>query len=144
MKLKDALPEFHGATGWLNRKIRKSDLKNITIVHFWSVSCALCKELLPKLYAVAKNYEVDLVAVHMPRQPEDEELAIVREAVRQYEMKEAIFLDHNKHLADIYNPRFIPTYYVFDEQQQLRHIQTAGSMRLIENKIQHLVRMKRQ
>ncbi|WP_042471446.1 redoxin domain-containing protein [Bacillus ndiopicus] len=140
MKLKDTMPEFHGATGWLNRKIRKSDLKNITIVHFWSVSCSLCKELLPKLYAISKNYEVDLIAVHMPRQPEDEVLATVKDAVQQYGMKEAVFLDHKKNLTNIYNPRFVPTYYVFDQEQQLRHIQIAGSMRLIENKIQYLSR----
>lgn len=140
MKLKETMPEFQGATGWLNRKIRKGDLNTLTIVHFWSVSCSLCKELLPRLYSVAKNYEVELVAVHMPRLPEDEELATVKEAVRQFDMREAVFLDHNKHLTNIYNPRFVPAYYIFDKQQQLRHIQIAGSMRLIENKIQYLTR----
>ncbi len=140
MKLKETMPEFKGVTGWLNRKVRKDDLTNITIVHFWSVSCSLCKELLPKLYTIAKNYEIDLVAVHMPRQPDDEVLATVKEAVRQFDIREAVFLDHNKYLTDIYNPRFVPAYYIFDKQQQLRHMQVAGSMRLIENKIQYLLR----
>lgn len=140
MKLQTAMPEFKGATGWLNRKVRHEDLKNMTLVHFWSNSCSLCKELLPKLYDVVKDYPVDLVAVHMPREDADENISAIKETVRTFKMTEPIFLDHRHKLTNIYEPKFVPAYYLFDNEQRLRHIQIAGSTRLLENKIQYLLR----
>ena len=52
MKLRDEMPELEGATKWLNsNEIKKSDLigDKPTLVHFWSVSCGLCKEAMPNV-----------------------------------------------------------------------------------------------
>lgn len=139
MKLRTKMPEFEGATAWLNRKLTVGELRGPTIVHFWSVSCSLCKELLPKLYELANRYHINLIAVHMPRSVNDKQIAQVKEIVRQMGMKEAVYIDDNLYLTQLYHTRFVPTYYVFDEKQLLRHVQVAGSMRLLESKIQRLL-----
>lgn len=46
MKLREQMPELVGATTWLNGEVTKAELvgKKPTLIHFWSVSCHLCKE----------------------------------------------------------------------------------------------------
>ena len=138
MKLRTIMPEFEGATAWLNRKLSKGDLRGPTLIHFWSVSCSLCKELLPKLYELANRYQINLVAVHMPRSEYDKNIAQVKDVVRKMGMKEAVYIDDNMYLTQLFQTRFVPTYYLFDDTMMLRHVQVAGSMRLLESKIQRL------
>ncbi len=140
MKLRTIMPELEGATAWLNRKTSKGDLRGPTIIHFWSVSCSLCKDLLPKLYELANRYHINLIAVHMPRSEYDKNIAQVKEVARSIGMKEPIYIDDNLYLTQLYHTRFVPTYYLFDDNQLLRHVQVAGSMRLLESKLQRLQR----
>ncbi|MEH7470056.1 TlpA family protein disulfide reductase, partial [Priestia megaterium] len=46
MKLREQMPELTGATSWINDEVTKEDLvgDKATLIHFWSVSCHLCKE----------------------------------------------------------------------------------------------------
>ncbi|MEO4053687.1 TlpA disulfide reductase family protein [Solibacillus sp. CAU 1738] len=140
MKLRTEMPEFEGATAWLNRKVGKGDLRGPTLIHFWSISCSLCKELLPKLYELANKYNINMVAVHMPRSENDKNIVLVKEVARKLRMKEAMFIDDHLNLTQLYQTRFVPTYYLFDEHHLLRHVQIAGSMRFLESKIQRLLK----
>ena len=45
------LPSFEGATEWINGSADSvNNLKGQpTLVHFWSVSCGICKENMPRI-----------------------------------------------------------------------------------------------
>ena len=71
MKLGRQMPELIGATIWLNGQYDKADLvgNKPTLIHFWSISCKLCKEVMPKMNYLRDNYKgnLNVIAVHMPR-----------------------------------------------------------------------------
>ena len=75
MKLRDSMPELIGAVEWLNGERTKADLigEKPTLIHFWSISCHLCKEAMPLVNQFRDQYKdrLNVVAVHMPRSEND-------------------------------------------------------------------------
>ena len=75
MKLRAPMPELEGATAWVNGQVSKEDLvgEKPTLIHFWSISCHLCKEAMPKVNEFRDEYkdQLNVVAVHMPRSEDD-------------------------------------------------------------------------
>ena len=52
MRIGTEMPGFEGATEWINGDERRRRLKQKgipTLVHFWSVSCGICKENMPRV-----------------------------------------------------------------------------------------------
>ena len=78
MKLRQPMPELTGAKEWLNGEVTKEDLigDKPTLIHFWSVSCHLCKEAMPQVNQFRDEYkdQLNVVAVHMPRSEDDLDL----------------------------------------------------------------------
>ena len=73
MRIGDAMPPLDGATSWLNgsqENIEQDTKGKPTLVHFWAVSCGICKDKMPALNELKKKYGamgLQTVAVHMPR-----------------------------------------------------------------------------
>ena len=71
MRLREPMPELTGATEWLNGEVTKEQLvgEKPTLIHFWSISCHLCKEAMPQVNEFRDNYQgkLNVIAVHMPR-----------------------------------------------------------------------------
>src|SRR5258707_14796386 len=73
MRIGDAMPELNGATTWFNgspEDIKEHIKGKPTLVHFWSVSCGICKDKMPQLNEIKKKYGalgLQTIAVHMPR-----------------------------------------------------------------------------
>ncbi len=128
MRINTPMPAFDGATEWINGDIKEAlagDPARLTLVHFWSVSCGICKENLPRVSdwrETHKDAGLRVVAVHMPRYPADVDLDAVREAISKYDIKEVCAIDNEHKLRDAFQNEqgFVPAYYLFDAEGKLR------------------------
>ncbi|MED1862324.1 TlpA disulfide reductase family protein [Fictibacillus nanhaiensis] len=131
MKLREQMPELDGATTWLNEKVTKEELvgEKATLIHFWSVSCGLCKEAMPDVNELRDEYEDDLnvVAVHMPRSENDLDMSVIEQMAIGHDITQPIYVDSEHKLTDAFENKYVPAYYVFDKEGKLRHFQAGGS-----------------
>ncbi|MEN1967035.1 TlpA disulfide reductase family protein [Lentibacillus sp. N15] len=145
MKLRDQMPELEGETKWFNSNpIQKSDLigNRPTLIHFWSVSCGLCKEAMPNVNKLRDDYKNDLnvIAVHKPRTKKDLDLDQMKEVADEHNITQPIFVDNGRKLSDAFDNKYVPAYYVFDEEGKLRHFQTGdGGMKMLRKRVDRLL-----
>ena len=144
MKIRDEMPELEGATTWLNGEVTKHILigDKPTFIHFWSVSCSLCKEAMPKINAVRDLYkdELNVIAVHLPRSEADLDVEQVKKVADRYHITQPIFIDHKHKLTDAFNNEYVPAYYIFDKNGKLRHYQAGGSgLKLLTKRLQRVI-----
>lgn len=144
MKLRSPMPDLTGATAWLNGKVDKKQLigDKPTLIHFWSVSCGLCKEAMPEVNAFRDQYkdELNVLAVHMPRSEKDMDLADIKKNAAEHDIKQPIFVDSDMKLTDAFDNQYVPAYYVFDKDGQLRHFQAGGSgMKMLEKRVNRVL-----
>ena len=145
MRLRDEMPELEGATVWYNSEpIEKKDLigHKPTLIHFWSVSCEICKQTMRNIQEFRNNYknELHVIAVHMPRSNEDLYLEDVKNVARDYGISQPIYVDNNHRLTDRLGVNYVPAYFVFDEMGKLRHLQSGEStIRMVLKRIQRLI-----
>lgn len=148
MKLRDEMPELDGATKWLNSDgIKKSDLigDKPTLVHFWSVSCGLCKEAMPNVNEFRDEYKdkLNVIAVHMPRSEKDLDLDQVEEVAKEHDITQPIFVDNAHKLTDAFTNEHVPAYYVFDKDGLLRHRQAGGGgMKMLRKRVNRVLGIK--
>ncbi|MDG5473102.1 TlpA disulfide reductase family protein [Jeotgalibacillus sp. ET6] len=144
MKLREQMPELQGATKWLNGQVSKNDLvgDKPTLIHFWSVSCHLCKEAMPDINELRDEYEDDLnvIAVHMPRSEDDLDLGVIEQVARGHDIVQPIFVDGDHKLTEAFENQYVPAYYVFDKEGQLRHFQAGGSgMKMLRKRLNRVL-----
>lgn len=149
MKLRDQMPELVGETAWLNGQTSREELvgEKPTLIHFWSVSCHMCKEAMPDVNDFRDKYKEDLnvVAVHMPRSEDDLDLEDIKAVAAEHDITQPIFVDNEMKLTDAFDNEHVPAYYVFDKDGQLRHFQAGGSgMKMLEKRVNRVLdEMKR-
>ena len=128
MKIGTQLPSLDGATEWIGTTQAHAEAEaagNPTLVHFWSVSCDVCKENLPYV-ALLRDRKRDqglrVIGVHLPRYESDLNAEAVRDLVSRYGMTEPMALDHMHKLRDAFqnDEGFVPAYYLFDAEGKLR------------------------
>ncbi|TDQ36404.1 TlpA family protein disulfide reductase [Aureibacillus halotolerans] len=144
MKLREELPELDGATTWLNGDLTKSDLvgDKPTLIHFWSVSCGLCKEAMPNVNQFRDDYKdkLNVVAVHMPRSEKDLDLDQIKAVADEHEITQPIFVDNAHKLTDAFDNQYVPAYYVFDADGKLRHFQAGGGgMKMLTKRVNRVL-----
>ncbi|REB09619.1 TlpA family protein disulfide reductase [Sporosarcina sp. BI001-red] len=144
MKLRDQMPELVGATAWLNGEVTKTELvgEKPTLIHFWSVSCHMCKEAMPDVNAFRDKYknELNVVAVHMPRSEDDVDLENIKAVAAEHDITQPIYVDSELKLNDAFENQYVPAYYVFDKDGQLRHFQAGGSgMKMLEKRVNRVL-----
>ena len=128
MRIGTEMPSLEGATEWLNATGAHAAAEakgHPTLVHFWSVSCGMCKENLPRVaeWRDAKAGDgLRVVAIHMPRYEADMDAEAVREAVATYNIKEPCAVDNAHALRDAFHNEqgYVPAYYLFDAEGHLR------------------------
>lgn len=138
------MPELKGATAWINGQRTREGLigNKLTLFHIWSVSCGLCKESLPKINQLRDTYasRMNVIAVHLPRTPDDYNVELVKMNVRQYQMTQPVCIDNDLKLSNMFGHQFVPAYYIFDEAGKLRHYQAGrSSMVMLEQRILRLL-----
>jgi thiol-disulfide isomerase/thioredoxin len=145
MNLRDELPMLEGAAAWINREEDSEVLVEgkPTLIHFWSISCHLCKLVMPKLNKLLENFQDDLnvVSVHIPRTDSDLEVEKVKEVAAQFNMTQPIFVDNELHLTAAFENQYVPAYYIFDSERKMRHFQAGGDgILLLANRLERLLR----
>ena len=143
MKLHAPMPSLDGAQLLNNQEMtREMLIGKPTFFHFWSVSCDLCKYGLDTISYLADKYSNDLnvIAVHMPRNEQDMIVRNVKAVRDYYKMKQPIIVDNDFSLTDRFSNQYVPAYYVFDHNGLLRHYQAgSGSLRILERRIQRII-----
>lgn len=144
MKLRAPMPEMDGAVKWLNNEVTREDLvgEKPTLIHFWSVSCHLCKEAMPDINELRDEYEEDLnvVAVHMPRSEDDLDMQVIEQVAQGHDISQPIYVDSEHKLTEAFENQYVPAYYVFDKEGQLRHFQAGGSgMKMLRKRLNRVL-----
>ena len=131
MRLGSELPSFEGATGWLGDAVGRDSLVGAPLlVHFWSVSCYLCKGNYPTIRGWQEEFAekgLRVVAVHMPRQEEDLDEERVREVVAQLGLTEPCAFDNEHAVKEAFqnSDGWVPAYFLFTAEGTLKS-RTAG------------------
>ena len=128
MRIGDALPPLDGATTWINGSldgVAEQTAGHPTLVHFWAVSCGICKDKMPQLNELKKKYgELGLtsVAVHMPRYEADTDLDTVNQAIADNTIEGPCAIDSLHKLKDAFQNEqgWVPVYYLFDAEGKLK------------------------
>ena len=128
MRIGDAMPALDGATTWFNgskEDIQEQIKGRPTLVHFWAVSCGICKDKMPELHSLVKKYEshgLQTIAVHMPRYEADTDLDTVNEAMTSNNITEPTAVDSLHKLKDAFlnEQGWVPVYYLFDSEGKLK------------------------
>jgi thiol-disulfide isomerase/thioredoxin len=124
MRTGTPLPDLSGATEWINSTADRADLVGSPLlVHFWAVSCHVCHDNMPTVAAWREQYAANglkVVAVHMPRQPEDMDVERVRADAASMGITEPLAVDNTHGVADAFQNEFVPAYFLFDAEGNLR------------------------
>lgn len=128
MRINDALPKFEGATEWLNELQDTADdyvKDSPTLVYFWSTSCGICKENMPKLRELKAQFadkNLKTVAIHLPRYEADTDLEKVKAAVEEHCIDDICAIDNEHKLKDAFlnEQGWVPVYYLFDADGKLK------------------------
>ncbi|PGT81703.1 MULTISPECIES: TlpA family protein disulfide reductase [Bacillaceae] len=144
MKLREPMPELNGATEWLNGQVSREDLvgDKPTLIHFWSISCHLCKEAMPAVNEFRDQYckKLNVLAVHMPRSEDDLNMDEIKKVAAEHDITQSIFVDSENILTDALENQYVPAYYVFDREGKLRHFQAGGSgMKMLEKRVNRVL-----
>lgn len=122
------MPSMEGATAWFNGSLEDT-LEHAkgkpVLVHFWAVSCGICKDKMPALRELTAKYAahgLQTVAVHMPRYEADTDLDTVSEAMTTNGITEPTAIDSLHKLKDAFQNEqgWVPVYYLFDSDGKLK------------------------
>ena len=128
MRIGTEMPALDGATEWFGGTQAHAEVlahEGPTLVHFWSVSCGMCKENLPRVAAWREERKAEglrVIAIHMPRYEADTDVEAVRDAIAKYDITEPCAIDNQHKLRDAFQNEhgYVPAYYLFDGQRKLR------------------------
>lgn len=145
LRMDTPMPSLDGGTDWFNSEpIKTESLKGSTVlVHFWSISCGICKESLPDIQVWIDKYGpqgLKVISVHMPRQESDTNVEHVKEAIAEYEVKQPCVVDNWHEITDGFQNQFVPAFYVFDTELKLRHFQAGEkAIKMVEPVIERVL-----
>ncbi len=122
------MPALDGATAWLNGSqddTFEHSKGKPTLVHFWAVSCGICKEKMPALAELKAKYApqgLEVISVHMPRYEADTDMDMVNEAMHRNNIDEPTAVDNLHKLRDAFQNEqgWVPVYYLFDAEGKLK------------------------
>ena len=128
MKIGTEMPSLDGATEWFNGTQAHAEAEakgHPTLVHFWSVSCGMCKDNMPRISQWRDELNkqgLRVVAVHMPRYEADTDVEAVRNAISTYGITEPCAVDNAHKLREAFqnDQGYVPAYYLFDAEGKLR------------------------
>lgn len=130
LRMDSPMPALEGGTDWFNSEpITVESLKGqVVVVHFWAISCGICKESLPDIARWIDTYGsrgLKVVAVHMPRQESDTNVEAVKECMGEYDLNWPCVVDNWHTITDAFENKFVPAFYIFDQDLKLRHFQAG-------------------
>lgn len=144
MRLRDEMPELFDAAHWLNGQTTRSELvgEKPTLIHFWSISCNLCKEAIPLINDFREKYkeQLNIVAVHIPRTDDDLNIEEIKSVAAEHDITQPIYIDNDMKLNGLFDNQYVPAYYVFDKTGRLRHFQAGGNgIKMLEKRVNRVL-----
>jgi len=128
MRIGTEMPSLDGATEWFGATQAYAEAESSghpTLVHFWSMSCGICKENMPRITQwreELKEQGLRVIAIHMPRYEADTDVEGVRDLIASLQITEPCAVDNEHKLKDSFqnDQGYVPAYYLFDGQGKLR------------------------
>ena len=128
MRIGTERPGLEGATEWFGgtqAHAEEAVMGHPTLVHFWSASCGICKENLPRVGQwrdEKKEQGLRVIAVHMPRYEADTDVEAVRDLISKFGITEPCAVDNEHKLREAFqnDEGFVPAYYLFDAEGKLK------------------------
>jgi len=128
MKIGTQFPRLEGATEWFGGTQAHAEAEaegHPTLVHFWSVSCGVCKDNLPRVAQwrdEKREQGLRVIGIHMPRYESDTDIEMVRDLIGKYGIIEPVAVDNEHKLKEAFQNEqgFVPAYYLFDSEGKLR------------------------
>ena len=102
--------------------------KNVVLLDFWATWCGPCRQVMPALVEVAKEYEskgVLYLAVNLR-----EDTGKIQAYLKQAGLKIQVPLDKDGSIAGLYKVRGIPTMAIVDKQGIVREVHVGSSPNL--------------
>lgn len=130
LRMRSPLPSLEGATAWIGQEPASEDLQNRPVfVHFWSISCYICHNVVEQVNAWRDKYAKDgllFVAIHQPRSEAELDIDAVRkDAIEEMKLTQPCAIDNEHTLVERFQNQFVPAYYLFDRNHELRHFQAG-------------------
>ena len=128
MRIGTQMPALNGASEWFGGTQAQAEAEaqdHPTLIHFWSLSCHICKENMPRVATwrdELREKGLRVIAVHMPRYESDTDVEQVRDAIATHQISEPCAVDNEHKLRDAFQNEqgYVPAYYLFDSQGKLR------------------------
>lgn len=99
-----------------------------TLIHFWGLSCPLCKEQMPTVRNWIERFGprgLRVVGIHTPLTLDDQEEGRIERMVRALDLHHPIALDPEGEVARVYQVDAVPTYFIYDAALLLRDRHTG-------------------
>ena len=134
----EALPPAEPRVGFLapdltltsldGNSIKFSDLrgKNI-IINYWVTWCAPCKDELPALDKISRDYQNKNLVVISVNGINQDQIDAVHELVDELGLTHQIALDEDQSFWETYLVHFLPTSFFIDSDGIIRYIQLGSS-----------------
>ena len=128
MKIGTQMPSLDGATEWFGGTQAAAEAASQgrpTLIHFWSASCGICKDNLPRIAEwrdEKKEQGLRVIGIHMPRYESDTDVEKVRDLIATHGVTEPVAVDNEHKLKEAFHNHqgFVPAYYLFDHEGKLR------------------------
>ena len=128
MRIGTKMPALDGATEWFGATQAHTEAESVgrpTLVHFWSASCGICKENLPRVAQwrdEKKELGLRVIAIHMPRYESDTDVEQVRDLIAKLNITEPVAVDNEHKLKEAFqnDQGYVPAYYLFDAEGKLK------------------------
>ena len=130
LRMRSPLPSLEGVAAWINGEPKMEELRGLpVVVHFWSVTCYICHDVVDQVNAWRDKYApqgVAFVSVHQPRsEAELDPAAVTKDALENMKLTQPCAIDNEHTLVDRFQNQFVPGYYVFNRNHELRHFQAG-------------------
>jgi thiol-disulfide isomerase/thioredoxin len=128
--MRTPLPSLAGAAAWVNGEPAEAELAGKPVlVHFWSITCYMCHDAAAQVAEWRRQFEprgLQFIAIHQPRGPEELDIDKVSEdATGPMLIEWPCAIDNEHAIVDGFQNEFVPAFYLFDREHQLRHFQAG-------------------
>lgn len=130
MRLRTPMPDITGATEWFHADhFDQASLKGKPVlVHFWSVSCHICHEVMDEVVSYREQFKdsnLQLIGIHMPKQESDTDVEKVKKDIEQYHIGHPVAVDNLHKVTEAFQNEFVPAFFLFDLEGNL-YFRAAG------------------